>query len=116
MLFYFSCIDYNACRSSPCQNGGTCQDKVNAFECLCAPGWTDWNCGTGNRIHFVWKKWRVFDKLTLSLGTLSKYLRYPFSKALWKYKCFVLKNTLCCSFGCEGEFIALFNLIATGSV
>ena len=27
------------CSADPCENGGTCSDGVNAFECACATGW-----------------------------------------------------------------------------
>ena len=28
-------VDIEECASSPCQNGGSCRDLVNAFECDC---------------------------------------------------------------------------------
>ena len=27
--------DIDECASSPCENGGTCTDKINSFECTC---------------------------------------------------------------------------------
>ncbi|KAJ8250185.1 hypothetical protein COCON_G00221070 [Conger conger] len=36
----------NDCESSPCQNGGTCIDKVNAYQCICADGWEGARCET----------------------------------------------------------------------
>jgi len=30
--------DVDECRSAPCQNGGTCIDAVNRFECHCTDG------------------------------------------------------------------------------
>ncbi|XP_031431396.1 sushi, nidogen and EGF-like domain-containing protein 1 isoform X2 [Clupea harengus] len=33
-------IDVDECASYPCQNGGTCADRVNGFMCLCQPGFT----------------------------------------------------------------------------
>ena len=48
-LFYcvmtFTDIDEGA--SGPCQNGGTCIDQVNGYQCQCAPGYTDLQCQTG---------------------------------------------------------------------
>ena len=41
-------IDVDECASSPCQNGGTCVDVVNAYTCNCVPGYTGDNCETGN--------------------------------------------------------------------
>uniref|UniRef100_A0A672LV85 Protein jagged-1 n=1 Tax=Sinocyclocheilus grahami TaxID=75366 RepID=A0A672LV85_SINGR len=34
----------NDCESSPCRNGGTCIDKINAYQCICADGWEGHNC------------------------------------------------------------------------
>ena len=39
MLLYRIIQDINECASSPCQNGGTCRDLVNAFTCDCAAGY-----------------------------------------------------------------------------
>jgi len=41
-------IDIDDCRPNHCQNGGTCMDKVNGYECSCARGFEDQNCTTGN--------------------------------------------------------------------
>lgn len=30
----------NECLSQPCRNGGTCQDRVNAYLCVCPKGTT----------------------------------------------------------------------------
>ncbi|KAL1513034.1 hypothetical protein ABEB36_002517 [Hypothenemus hampei] len=29
----------NDCKINPCENGGTCVDKVNSFQCICNEGW-----------------------------------------------------------------------------
>jgi len=39
--------DIDDCDSDPCQNHGTCIDKINDFSCICAPGYTDKECSTG---------------------------------------------------------------------
>ncbi|XP_070536985.1 mucin-like protein [Ptychodera flava] len=39
----YSCIDIDECESNPCVNG-TCEDRVNAYECICEPGFTGVNC------------------------------------------------------------------------
>ena len=33
------CEDVDECASIPCQNNGTCTDRLNAYKCDCAPGW-----------------------------------------------------------------------------
>ena len=40
-------IDIDECASGPCQNGGTCVDQVNGYQCQCSPGYTDLQCHTG---------------------------------------------------------------------
>ncbi|XP_019631700.1 PREDICTED: fibropellin-1-like isoform X2 [Branchiostoma belcheri] len=35
-----------ACTSSPCMNGGTCQNQVHGYTCSCIPGYTGNNCET----------------------------------------------------------------------
>ena len=37
----------NECASSPCRNDATCLDLLNAFECVCAAGFTGHNCSIG---------------------------------------------------------------------
>ena len=39
--------DIDECASSPCQNGATCNDLVNAFSCECATGYTGDTCSEG---------------------------------------------------------------------
>lgn len=39
--------DIDDCLSSPCQNGGTCIDEVNAFVCLCLPSYGGSRCEKG---------------------------------------------------------------------
>ena len=45
-----SISDIDECSSSPCQNGGTCADKVNKFICSCAAGYTGARCEEGENI------------------------------------------------------------------
>ena len=44
-IFFFQ--DINECSSSPCMNGGTCDDKINQYTCSCAPGYEGSRCDTG---------------------------------------------------------------------
>ena len=37
-------IDVDECGSAPCQNGGSCTDKINHYQCVCAAGYTGGNC------------------------------------------------------------------------
>jgi hypothetical protein len=38
-LCCLSFVDINDCKLNPCQNGGTCVDKVNSYQCICKEGW-----------------------------------------------------------------------------
>ena len=42
--------DIDECASNPCQNGGTCNDGINAYSCDCVPGHAGDNCEIGNDI------------------------------------------------------------------
>ena len=39
-------VDANECDSTPCTNGGTCTDGLNAYLCACRAGYSGENCGT----------------------------------------------------------------------
>ena len=41
-------VDIDDCLTNPCEHNATCIDRVNDFQCLCFPGFTDKNCSTGN--------------------------------------------------------------------
>ena len=43
----FLFADINECSSNPCNNGGTCIDQDDGFECKCHPGYTGDHCETG---------------------------------------------------------------------
>ena len=45
--------DINECDSSPCQNGGTCEDQVNGYTCHCLSGYNGDHCQAGNTIFLV---------------------------------------------------------------
>ena len=37
-------LDIDDCSPNPCQNGGTCEDLVNGFNCQCVPGFVGKQC------------------------------------------------------------------------
>ncbi|KAJ8314704.1 hypothetical protein KUTeg_006854 [Tegillarca granosa] len=41
--------DIDECASNPCQNNGTCIDKVNNYTCICNKQDLGPNCETGNQ-------------------------------------------------------------------
>ena len=43
--FSFYALDIDDCATNPCQNGGTCTDGVDSYNCTCAPGFKGTNCG-----------------------------------------------------------------------
>ena len=43
----FYSLDIDECASSPCQNGGTCNDGINMYNCDCVPGYSGGHCETG---------------------------------------------------------------------
>nr|XP_056715531.1 coagulation factor IX [Euleptes europaea] len=44
MEFWNSYIDGDQCESSPCSNGGKCEDQVGNYICWCPPGYEGRNC------------------------------------------------------------------------
>ncbi|XP_063417721.1 fibropellin-3-like [Mytilus trossulus] len=42
----YACIDTDECATSPCQNGGVCNDGLNSYTCTCAAGYAGGNCQT----------------------------------------------------------------------
>ena len=39
--------DTDDCAQRPCQNGATCVDGVNDYNCTCVSGYTGKNCSIG---------------------------------------------------------------------
>ncbi|XP_051716237.1 coagulation factor IXa [Ctenopharyngodon idella] len=44
MEFWARYIDGDQCKSSPCQNRGTCEDQMGTYTCNCLPGFVGKNC------------------------------------------------------------------------
>ena len=40
-------LDIDDCESTPCENGGTCEDGVNSYNCTCMTGYIGHDCETG---------------------------------------------------------------------
>ena len=41
------------CMSSPCDNGGTCTDLLDGYNCTCVGGYTGLHCETGEETTFI---------------------------------------------------------------
>jgi hypothetical protein len=54
--------DINECVSSPCQNGGTCNDLVNGYRCTCPAFFTGVYCEIGKdqiNLTFIYHRLRL---------------------------------------------------------
>lgn len=45
--------DINECISNPCMNGGTCEDEVNSYRCICIDGWIGDTCEIGKENIYI---------------------------------------------------------------
>ena len=65
--FVFLILDINECASSPCRNGDTCADNINAYNCDCLPGYERPNCNKGKkkirRLHLKFTHLIIFPSL-----------------------------------------------------
>lgn len=53
-LIYFFLISVpRECDPNPCQNGGTCVEVGDTYECTCLQGYTGTNCDTGKENQFI---------------------------------------------------------------
>lgn len=63
-LSLLSLTDIDDCSPNPCGHGGTCQDLVDGFKCVCPPQWTGKTCQLGENcfsLHPV-SLWAAEDK------------------------------------------------------
>lgn len=85
VLYLISLVsDINECEENdcPCHNGGTCVDLIGEYDCVCPPGYTDDNCGTGG---ILFKSCIIqIRTLSLCLGVLAG--RNP-CKTVYSYDC-----------------------------
>ena len=61
-------LDVDECNSSPCQNNGSCLERVNGFECGCMSGYTGEKCESGNVM-----KVRLVGKQVMNISHLVSY-------------------------------------------
>ena len=52
-------LEVDECSNSPCENGGTCTDELNGYNCTCATGYEGTNCETGKFL-FMISFWYIF--------------------------------------------------------
>ena len=43
------CVLVAGCQNNPCQNGGTCINRIGGFTCYCNEGYSDDICSTGKK-------------------------------------------------------------------
>lgn len=90
-IFVALCLksDIDECASDPCQNGGTCNDMVNGYNCTCAPGYEGTLCDIGELFSF-----HIFVSLSLPASSLvfkdmvefSVWYKLPLAKPTWKFQ------------------------------
>jgi len=62
--------DIDDCASHPCKNNGSCTDRVNGFNCSCAPGFNGTQCETGNYSQNVFNLYHVLCGFNIFLSCL----------------------------------------------
>ena len=57
--------DIDDCADGPCENGGSCTDAVNDFNCSCVLGYTGKNCSIGKPILHACNRIILFTVINL---------------------------------------------------
>lgn len=52
--FICFCAERDECLSNPCKNGGTCQDRLNGYRCICDIGWLGTDCTEGKVFRYIY--------------------------------------------------------------
>ncbi|KAL4609344.1 protein crumbs 2-like [Arapaima gigas] len=62
--------EMDECESNPCQNGGSCLDRLNRFQCVCPPGFVGLQCESGMQEQKESVPWMVVVAPLLSFCVL----------------------------------------------
>ena len=66
--------ELNECESNPCENGDACEDEINAYTCVCIPGYTAKTCDKGTlHKHTLNTLKQNKNKLKIKVNVCRKY-------------------------------------------
>ena len=76
-LPYLLKTDIDDCAGRPCKNNGTCTDRVDGFNCSCAPGFNGPQCETGNRNRYYYMEESVLLGTKPLVDSIRHFIRDP---------------------------------------